>query len=211
VTAIVDSFESLYAGIHGEEKKVLIKFKKWSFNQLKSFIQKEHKNHTIPGQISYNDYQLTVDNITMIASSDIPPLPVLLHVLSALAMGCGMTVMARSKKAYEWWNRIENILVKHEWHNGSFKVYFVNDSEMKESLKNVMISYLIVDGPEELVSQVSDLVSKDQNEREMMVSVKSLYDSPRVEDFKSYCLQYILVRSFAMNTMRHGAPLELDL
>lgn len=211
VTAIVDSFESLYAGIHGEEKKVLIKFKKWSFNQLKSFIQKEHKNHTIPGQISYNDYQLTVDNITMIASSDIPPLPVLLHVLSALAMGCGMTVMARSNKAYEWWNRIENILVKHEWHNGSFKVYFVNDSEMKESLKNVMISYLIVDGPEELVSQVTDLVSKDQNEREMMVSVKSLYDSPRVEDFKSYCLQYILVRSFAINTMRHGAPLELDL
>jgi RHH-type proline utilization regulon transcriptional repressor/proline dehydrogenase/delta 1-pyrroline-5-carboxylate dehydrogenase len=211
VSGIVDNFESLYGGILGEEKKILINFKKWSYKQLKDFILKEHKNHIIPGQISYNDYTMTVDKICTIASSEIPPLAILMQVLSALGMGCGMTILARSQKSYEWWSRFENILNRNGWPSSSFKVFFVSDQEMKGSLKNVELSHIIVDGPREMVSQVIELMNADQGERELMVSVRSLYDAPRLEDFKTYCLQYILVRSFAINTMRHGAPLELDL
>lgn len=211
VTSVVDSFESLYAGIHGEEKKILIKFKKWSINQLKDFIEKEHKNHTIPGQISYNDYSMTIDNITLIACSKIPPLGILMYVLTGLAMGTGMTILARSEAAFDWWTRFENILNRHEWNTGSFKVHFVSEEVMTASLKNLMVSHVIVDGPQKLVSEVTNMLNADQADREMMVKVRSVYDAPRIGDFKSYCLLYILVRSFAINTMRHGAPLELDL
>lgn len=211
ISAVVDNFESLYGGIHGEEKKVTIKFKKWSYNQLKNFITKEHFNHPIPGQISYNDYTLSAERLVVCATSNIPPLSILLSVFGAMAMGAGVTIVARSKTSYEWWNRLENIFIRHEWPSQAFQVYFVSDDEMKTTLQKSDIEHVLVDGPREMVSQVISLLNHSQKEREMMVSVKSIYDAPRLSDFKSYCLPYILVRSFAINTMRHGAPLELDL
>ena len=44
-----------------------------------------------------------------------------------------------------------------------------------------------------------------------MIKVISPHDAPYIEDFNQQMHLFTRCRSFAVNTMRHGAPLELDL
>ena len=53
VDLLISHFESLYQGIFGDQKEVLVRFHQWIKRQMYYFITREHANLKIPGQYLY--------------------------------------------------------------------------------------------------------------------------------------------------------------
>lgn len=208
---ILHHFESLFQGIHGENKKLLGLFHKFVREELLNFIMKEHPNRRIPGQMSYNDLMLSEEHAVVVSSLEIPRFETLLRVMAAIAMGTGVTVMCRNQKSFEWWSRVLRNARQSGISKENFDVYFVSQAQMEHALSDGMISTVIVDGSLDMVAEVAKLSYRPNEKLKRMKKLQSLHDGVTIHDFRSLFSSYSWVRSMAINTMRHGAPLDLEL
>ena len=142
---------------------------------------------------------------------DRSPFLTFMQVLSGLATGTGMTIACRNERAFQWWSGIRDLFVNAGLSKENFDVYFSNEERIEKALKHPKVSLVILDGNSELMEkELNRIFHNDQNELRVK-SVLSPFDGPDINDFKALCEQFILVRSFAVNVMRHGAPLEVEL
>ncbi len=201
-------YEVFFKEVDGDQKAVLARFQKWVAQNLVSFQLREHQNRKIPGQLSFNDYQMVQEHALVIASSEKPAFITLMQVMSAVAMGTGVSIVTRTEEAYAWWN----LVIETFHHNGFSKenldVYFSSNEGLKKALEEEKISTVILDG--ELESFLSILFPTDMREKRMR-ALLTPFDAADPDDFKRLCEHYVCMRSFAVNTMRHGAPLDLEL
>jgi len=75
-------------------------------------FRKNHKNRTIPGQLSFNNYQLSVEHAILVSECEKPRLKTLIQFMSCLALGTGMIILARNEKSYLWWKTILDLLLQ---------------------------------------------------------------------------------------------------
>jgi RHH-type proline utilization regulon transcriptional repressor/proline dehydrogenase/delta 1-pyrroline-5-carboxylate dehydrogenase len=69
---------------------------------------------------------------------------------------------------------------------------------------------IIVDGNEKEIAQILTIVYDNSYSEKYMRQIITPLDSPRVSDFDSIVEKLIFVRSFAVNIMRHGAPMSVQ-
>ena len=69
----------------------------------------------------------------------------------------------------------------------------------------------IVDGNKEALGRVCEVIYDHEYTETKVKSLISLYDLPTLGDHEAMAIQFVNVRSFAVNTMRHGAPLAREL
>lgn len=218
VTALdemVQHFEALYQGLYIDNKDVLVRFRKWVGRDFIDFHTRRHWNRRIPGQLSYSDISLCSPKALVISFEKRPYFSSLMQVLSAVLMGTGVTVMTRNQYAYRWWGQFKNLLARSGFSKENFDVYFVTESMLAKKLSEPDLSTIIIDGAQKHVEYILDLCSEVNGEnKEQMLSMRlylSAFDCPHNEDFKALCQQFAWTRAFAINTIRHGAPLELQL
>jgi RHH-type proline utilization regulon transcriptional repressor/proline dehydrogenase/delta 1-pyrroline-5-carboxylate dehydrogenase len=207
---IIGRFEVLYGTI-GEDKKELKDFQKWIKRNGEKFIMKSHANREIPGQLCYSDFSRTGEYAVIAASSDRPHLFVIFQAISALCMGVGLTVMCRSDKSYAWWMSFHNYFSKVGLSKENFNVFLTSEELFNEKIKDPLISYIIVDGNKKWLKIINDLVFDDSYSEKRMRLILTPYDAFHITDYKRHFLTYSWVRAFAVNTMRHGAPLEISI
>jgi len=208
---VLHHFESLFQGIHGENKKLLGLFHKFVREELLNFVMKEHPNRRIPGQMSYNDLLLSEEHTLVVSTLDKPHFDSLMRVLAALAMGTGVTVAARNEQAYQWWSRVRLFAKQSGISKDNFDVYYSSQKQLEEILKNPMISTIISDTAIGELEKLSKMAYLPNSELKRMKRLISLYDGNDVTDLRSLFSTYSWVRALAINTMRHGAPLDLEL
>ncbi|MEI8347288.1 MAG: aldehyde dehydrogenase family protein, partial [Pseudomonadota bacterium] len=208
---IIRHFEALFQGVYGEEKEVLIKYRKWLNTNFIDFQMKKHNNRIIPGQLSYNDFKMCGEQAIFLALRERPHFANFMHLLAAVTMGVGVTVIARNAKAYNWWNTLNDFMVSGGISKQNFDVYFCTEELMVKALKGPYLSYAIVDADKEKLQDILHLLYDDNQQQKRLRPVLTPYDVSYIGHFKRYLSQYIWIRSFAVNTMRHGAPLELDI
>lgn len=208
---LVKNFDSLYGGLFPYEKGVVKKFTKWMSKNALYFIEKEHGNVKIPGQLSYNDFNLVQDNTVVISSLDRPHLSTLLNVMAAISMGTGVSILCRSTKSYDFWTVFVSYFSQSGIGKDNLDVYFASEKEVDRvySLSSVC-SFILDLSPSSLEKNLAKVFIPN-DESVLMRHAHSYLDSPNDTDFKRYCSNFVLVRAFAVNTMRHGAPLEIDL
>ena len=74
-----------------------------------------------------------------------------------------------------------------------------------------MLSAIIYDGlMEEFSAHVGDFLDDAKNDQRMKL-ILTVNDHLKETDFYHQTLNYVWVRSLAVNTMRHGAPLDLEI
>lgn len=208
---VLKNFETLFQGVFGDQKLTLERYHKWLKKQFERYQTGEHQNVVIPGQLSFTDLKLVKEHALVIAYADRAPFLTFMQVLSGLAVGTGMTVACRSEKAFQWWSGIRDLFVNAGISKENFDVYFSNRERLETALKHPKLSLVILDGDEKLIgSDLAKIYHDEQNELRVK-TVLCPFDGPFVSDFKALCEQFILVRSFAVNVMRHGAPLEVEL
>ncbi|RLA62840.1 MAG: hypothetical protein DRQ88_05505 [Epsilonproteobacteria bacterium] len=206
---LIGNFENFFQGIYGDQKEILIDYNKWAYKHLQTYLNSEHKNQEIPGQLSYNDFTLKEDKILIVAYEPRAYFSSMMEFVTALSMGIGVTVIARNEKAFVWWNQMKSIFGTF-FREGNFDVYFPTEDLCNKSLKEPKLRTIIIDGGRKQISEVLDIVYDGSYSEKYMKHLLTPLDSPDVSDFKRLVQQFILVRSFAVNIMRHGAPMELD-
>jgi RHH-type proline utilization regulon transcriptional repressor/proline dehydrogenase/delta 1-pyrroline-5-carboxylate dehydrogenase len=207
----IDQFEVLYQGIYIENKDHLKKFSRWLEKHLIAFQEKPHDNRVIPGQISTNDFALSKEHTIVVCYEKRPFFNILLQTFSALAMGSGVTVLCRNTETYEWWGQVRIILSRAGFSRENFDVYLPSEAQLKKAIDNALVSTILVDGDSSKVEKILDMAYGETYNEARMKQVISPHDSPNPEDFKQMLANFAWVRSFAVNTMRHGAPLDLGL
>jgi RHH-type transcriptional regulator, proline utilization regulon repressor / proline dehydrogenase / delta 1-pyrroline-5-carboxylate dehydrogenase len=207
---LLGNFESLFQGIHGEDKKLLSKFRKWCEKNLISFIEGEHQNRKIPGQLSFKDFQLHSEHGLVIGVSPRPEMDTIMQVLGALSMGVGVTVACRTQESYNWWGQFSLYFYQAGWSKDNFDVYIPTHQRLIETLKEPFISSIIIDGDSDYIEKIGQYFYPEDSSEKRMRQILTKYDTANPTDFKRICLSHVWVRSFAINTMRHGAPLELE-
>jgi len=128
-----------------------------------------------------------------------------------LAMGTGVTVAARNEQAYQWWSRVRLFAKQSGISKDNFDVYYSSAKQLEEILKSPMISTLIADTGISELEIISKMAYLPNPELKRMKRLISLYDGNDVTDLRSLFSTYSWVRALAINTMRHGAPLDLEL
>ena len=103
------------------------------------------------------------------------------------------------------------ILSRAGFSRENFDVYLPSEAQLKKAIDNALVSTILVDGDSSKVEKILDMAYGETYNEARMKQVISPHDSPNPEDFKQMLANFAWVRSFAVNTMRHGAPLDLGL
>lgn len=207
----LSSFETHYQGIFSNYKDSLRDYRKWLSKNFVNFVEKEHKNRVIPGQLSYNDYNLNAEHALVVSITDRPQLKTLIQVFSCLAAGTGLTVVCRNNRSFQWWMNLRDTLFAAGFSKENLEVYFTKTSELAKVINDPKLSVIIYDGlMEEYSAHVGDFLNDAKADQRMKL-ILTVNDNLKAQDFYHQALNYIWVRSLAVNTMRHGAPLDLEI
>lgn len=208
---LVSAYESYYQGITPGHKETLKEFSKWLGKYFVTFVSKEHKNRIIPGQLSYNDYRLFAEHAVVVATTDRPNIKSLIQVFSGMAIGTGMTILCRNEKAYQFWMRIRDAVLAAGFSKENFDVFHTNTKNLSSALNHPKLSVIIYDGPmEEYKNHVGNYLNDGKLDLRMKL-ILTAADFVKTSDFYHQLMHFVWVRSMAVNTMRHGAPLDLEI
>ncbi len=214
---VLQNFESFFAGADREDKELLERFERWSHKNLLALIYNRHSNRKIPGQVSYNDFTHIGDCCLVVETFSHPSMSTFLRTLSALGMGVGVTIASRNQNAQMWWDRLVALFQQGGLGISHLSTHFISETNLKKVLEEERPDFVVVDGSVNYVHKVGKWLSElpipdgDGIKDEKIIRLFSDDNLPSKNDFESFCKEFIWVRSFAVNTMRHGAPLELEV
>lgn len=207
----ITSFETHYQGIYRNYKETLRDYKKWLSKNFVNFVEKDHKNRVIPGQLSFNDYKLNVEHALVVSTTDRPQLKTLIQVFSALTSGAGISIACRNKRSFLWWMNMRDALFQAGFSKEHLEVYFAKSTELRVIINEPKLSVIIYDGPmEEFSAHVGNFLDEGRLDQRMKL-ILTINDHLMENDFYHQALNFVWVRSLAVNTMRHGAPLDLEI
>jgi RHH-type proline utilization regulon transcriptional repressor/proline dehydrogenase/delta 1-pyrroline-5-carboxylate dehydrogenase len=209
--SVIHHFEMFFKGIRGPEKKIISKFNKWLSKNALDYMIKEHQNRKIPGQLSFSNFEIQGEHALCIAGSGVPRIDVLMQVSAALLMGTGVSVLCRNQVSFEWWCGVLNYFHNAGVSKENFNVSFPNQEAFEQVLRHPLVNYYIIDGDEAWVKNLNSIIFDGSYSERRIRQVFTAFDSFNPTDFKRLCGNFVWVRAFAVNTMRHGAPLDLNL
>ena len=208
---VINNFEHLYQRIYGERKEVLINFRAWMQTQLERSLLGDYKNVEIPGQLSFSQYSLKKKQVLLVSYEKRAYLSSSNAICGTrLPTGRVLVLFAVMKKRF--------LVVKNcrSVYSGGFSSEQIHLQQLsKKGLENAIsgkqVTTIVVDGKIEQTEEILKRLYNHRFDEKSMVHVLCPDDSPHVEDFEQTLRSFAECRSFAVNTMRHGAPLELDL
>jgi RHH-type proline utilization regulon transcriptional repressor/proline dehydrogenase/delta 1-pyrroline-5-carboxylate dehydrogenase len=205
------AFETNYQGIYGAHKEFLRDYRKWLSKNFIDFIEHQHKNRTIPGQISYNDFAMKAEHAIVVATTPRPSMKTLIQIFAGIIVGTGMTILCRNKETYLWWMTLRDQFYKSGFSNENIDVYAVHSEDLARALNDQKLSVIIYDGNlTDYSLHVGNFLNDGKNDLRMR-QILTICDHLQAKDFYHQHLNFVWVRSMAINTMRHGAPLDLNL
>lgn len=87
----------------------------------------------------------------------------------------------------------------------NLEVHFVKSLELQKIINDPKLSVIIYDGlMEEYSAHVGDYLNDAKADQRMKL-ILTINDNLKANDFYHQALNYVWVRSLAVNTMRHGA------
>jgi RHH-type proline utilization regulon transcriptional repressor/proline dehydrogenase/delta 1-pyrroline-5-carboxylate dehydrogenase len=207
----ISSFESFYQGITPNHKETLRDFEKWIVKNYENFVTREHKNRVIPGQISYNDFRITTEQSIGIMTTSRPDVKTLIQIFSGILSGTGMTLLCRNKNTYYFWMKMRDALLSAGFSKDNIDVYLTNTKNLKEALNHPKVSVVIYDGPMTDYSiHIGDFFDDGKFDQRIK-NILTTADHIKTNDFYHQLMTFVWVRALAINTMRHGAPLDLEI
>jgi RHH-type proline utilization regulon transcriptional repressor/proline dehydrogenase/delta 1-pyrroline-5-carboxylate dehydrogenase len=200
--------ESLFGGIFAKPREVLKGLKLWAKNDVED---RTHQNRKIPGQLSYNDLSLKESSIVVLGLSERPAISTLVFTLMAIYKGVGVTVLTRGRKSFSFWEMVCSLFRQAGLPKDLFDVYLTTEGLMLESFQNKSCRSFFIDANLEKTQELLSYVHKsDSVSGEYMKNFFTPFDAPPADNFDRYFEQLSFVRAFAINIMRHGAPMELE-
>lgn len=208
---LLHQYDSLFQGVYENDKEVVRQFRAWVNNEFLNFIEGKHENRKIPGQLSFNDLTRLRNPLIVILRESYPSLEVVLSILTAMLVGRGVTLICEAQPVYQRSMGLLDLCRSHGFSSQNIECGYPSDSLFKEILLDPCLGGILCDGRGEQLNRVFQIVFDEGNfEGEELKQILVPFECPAPSDYSGYLKLHIHPRSFAINTMRHGAPLNLE-
>jgi RHH-type transcriptional regulator, proline utilization regulon repressor / proline dehydrogenase / delta 1-pyrroline-5-carboxylate dehydrogenase len=208
--SFLEQYELFMGTINEKDKASLTQFIEWVKANLDSYLNGKHLNFVIPGQLSYNDKSIIKESGLFVAVSGRPSVKSIYYLFGALALGTGVSVACVTEEAFKTWKSILDLAWKAGFSKTNIDCSMVSPETLTEVMKGPHYSFLYAGH----FIQFQDVLYKGLLDgkaiSETMRLILSEVDGVSLQDPSQVLDQFVWVRSLAINTMRHGAPLELN-
>ncbi len=209
IDRLINRYEYFFKGIDYHQKDDLISLMEYLKDDTNLLEKREFPNRDIPGQISFDKRDLKLGHGLFIAASNEIDFSLLVDMLVNIGVGNAVNVVCLNKDCYESWMPIIDLAYIVGFSPFNIVAFNLNKEKLTETLRDSNFEFVVSENSKKII----DLVSKHLFEVERDFLVKYIVSGETIfmRDWDRYAKEYSIVRSFAINTMRHGAPLELDL
>lgn len=209
MTPFMDQFEMITGTVSENDKAKLKTLSNWLNDNLLNYLSGVHPNFKIPGQLSYNDKSMVKESGLFIVKDEKPSIHTIINFVTALAVGSGMAVVCVTDKSYQTWRSILDLVWKSGFSKINADVYLMGEQEVRTLLHEAQFDYIYFGGhSDQYLNIMKDAIAVDTFKQSMR-HIYSDLEGAGVNSPEIIIDQYVWVRSLAINTMRHGAPLEL--
>lgn len=209
IQPLMNQFEMITGTVSETDKNKLKTLADWIDQHLLNYLNGNHSNFKIPGQLSYNDKSMVKDSGLFIVKDEKPSIQTMINFVTCIATGPGVAVACVTEKAYKTWKPILELVWKAGFSKINADVYLMGKHELKTLLYESHFDFVYFGGYSD---EYKEIMNNSVEEETFKKSMRHIYSDLEGIDLSSPELivdQYIWVRSLAINTMRHGAPLEL--
>ncbi len=208
--SFLEQYELFMGTVNEKDKAQLSHFIEWTKLNLNSYLNGRHLNFVIPGQLSYNDKSLIKEAGLFVTVGSRPSVKSIHYLFSALALGCGLSIACVTEEAYATWKGILELAWKAGFSKSNIDCTLISPDSLGKLFKEAKYSFVYaghyVQFQNVLYKQLLDGDALNETMRLILSEIDgvSLHLPSHVLD------QFVWTRSLAINTMRHGAPLELN-
>jgi RHH-type proline utilization regulon transcriptional repressor/proline dehydrogenase/delta 1-pyrroline-5-carboxylate dehydrogenase len=207
---LLSHYERIMGSVSEKEKAKLGAFVSWIKQNLDGYLTGRHMNFVIPGQLSYMDKSMVREAGLFVTVSERPGLKSLYYLLSALALGSGVSVVSVTEGSYQTWKSILDMAWKAGFSKSNLDITMVSDKSLGAVFTQPQYSFVYAGQfAHEHAHLYRDILQGDSL-KETMRQVLSEIDGVSLDHPEGVLDQFVWVRAVAVNTMRHGAPLELN-
>jgi RHH-type proline utilization regulon transcriptional repressor/proline dehydrogenase/delta 1-pyrroline-5-carboxylate dehydrogenase len=206
----LNQYELLMGAVNEKDKAELNEFVSWVKDNLPLYLNGRHLNHVIPGQLSYNDKSLVKEAGLFVVVSPRPSFKAICYLMGALALGSGISVAATTQESYATWKSILDLAWKAGFSKANLDIALVSGNDLKTLFHESGYSYCYAGHFNEYHQDLYRHIIDGDALKENMRLILSENDGQLLLTPASVLDQFVWVRSVAVNTMRHGAPLELN-
>jgi RHH-type transcriptional regulator, proline utilization regulon repressor / proline dehydrogenase / delta 1-pyrroline-5-carboxylate dehydrogenase len=209
-TQFLGQYEVIMGRVNEQEKSDLAQFIHWITENLEHYLRGRHPNFTIPGQLSYDDKSLVKEAGLFVVVSDQPSLKALCHFLGALAVGSGISVAATTQESYQCWKQIVDMATRAGFSKMNLDIAMVEARDLRQLYQVAGYSFVYAEGLHQFHHELYQDIFAANALSEHMRSLHSECDGLVTLGPKNILDLFVWERSLAINTMRHGAPLEIQ-
>lgn len=209
-SSFMEQYELIMGTVNEKEKAQLTNFVQWIKNHLGEYLNGHHLNYVIPGQLSYNDKSIIKEAGLFVTVSPKPSLKAIHYFFGAIALGSGVSIISLTEESYKTWKGILDLAWKAGFSKTNLDISLASPEVLNQQMKEAHYSFVYAGHYAQyhdvLYKHVLDGKALTENMRQILSEVDGVTLHPaHVLD------QFVWVRSLAINTMRHGAPLELSV
>lgn len=208
--AFLEQYELFMGTVNEKDKATLSQFIDWVKGNLDSYINGKHMNFVIPGQLSYNDKAIVKEAGLFVTVSGRPSVKAVHYLFGALALGSGISVACVTEEAYKTWKSILELAWKAGFSKANIDCSLVSPEKLSDVMKESFYSYVYAGQYVQFHDALYKNIIEGNALTETMRLILSEVDGVSLHDPAHVLDQFVWVRSMAINTMRHGAPLELN-
>lgn len=207
---LMSQYERLVGSVSEKEKAKLGAYVSWLKQNLNTYLTGRHLNYVIPGQLSYMDKSMVREAGLFVTVSERAGLKSLYYLLGALALGSGVSVVAVTEGSYQTWKSILDMAWKAGFSKSNLDITMGSSTSLSEYLQRPQYSFVYAGQFYQEQGRLYRDLLQGGALNETMRQILSEIDGISLEHHESILDQFVWVRAVAVNTMRHGAPLELN-
>jgi RHH-type transcriptional regulator, proline utilization regulon repressor / proline dehydrogenase / delta 1-pyrroline-5-carboxylate dehydrogenase len=190
-----------------EQKQAFVDFLNWSKKYLHSWIENGEMNRRTPGQLNLNDHRLFKERGLLVCDMDQIDFSLWMSALSALLLGAELSIWVEEKSyASVWESRVESLA------RLGLSVSMLKKKSREDFICDAEFFILGVpdQDKERWLAEIYDHPKFGTAASPRIPLVLTSEEGPSVWAPSELYRSFIQTRSMAVNTMRHGAPLDVN-
>lgn len=206
LSTAVERFEIYFEVITEANKTKLAELKKQIVDDCYDVQSLEFPNTFIPGQVSYSKKDLTIGSGIVIDMGTKVTQDLFVEVLLNLLLGNGISLITTNDQIYGKWEKLSKLFRLSGVSENNFTLSLLTEENVNKVLKENDYHFVLFGNQFYKKEIMNYAYARDFSDRLVKVYMSREFMHPA--DFLN---RYTHTRSFAINTIRHGAPLDLTL
>jgi hypothetical protein len=169
---------------------------------------KEFLNRQIPGQINLNHRNQGLGSGCLIDACLLPDVDLVIDLLVQLLLGNGISIVAGNEKIYSFWDKLVRLAYQYGFSNYNLSLSLMSEHELGEFISKNDFHFLILGKFNASIYLKDKIFNRDFTTH--MIRVFNV-DQMGQQTIQEKITEYTYCRAMAINTMRHGAPLDTGL